>query len=138
MKAVDDATVVFTLEKPSALYLPSLVRLYVLNEALVKQNTKSEGPYGDNGDYGTEWLQTHDAGSGAYMVKEFPLEQYLLMEKNNAWWGKFNANAPDEVRFIGTTEAVTVRTLLCKQGARDHRSVAVLRGIPGTGKDRWR
>jgi len=112
VKAVDDATVEFTLEKASALFLPSMVRMYVLNEALVKQNTKADGPYAENGDYGTEWLQTHDAGSGPYEVEEFPLEQYLLMEKNNDWWGEFNPNAPDEVRFIGTTEAVTVRTLM--------------------------
>jgi peptide/nickel transport system substrate-binding protein len=46
------------------------------------------------------------------MVKEFPLEQYLLMEKNTGWWGTFHPNAADQVRFIGTTEAVTVRTLM--------------------------
>jgi peptide/nickel transport system substrate-binding protein len=46
------------------------------------------------------------------MVKEFPLEQYLLMEKFTDWWGQFHPNAPDEVRFIGTTEAVTVRSLM--------------------------
>lgn len=112
VKATDDATVVFTLEQPSALFLPSLVRLYVASEAQVKQNTKKDGPYGENGDYGKEWLQTHDAGSGPYKVKEFPLEQYLLMEKFSDWWGKFNPNAPEEVRFIGTTEAVTVRSLM--------------------------
>lgn len=110
--AKDDATVEIKLKAPSALFLPSLVRLYVVSEALVKKNTKAEGAYATNGDYGTEWLQTHDAGSGPYMVKEFPLEQYLLMEKNPNWWGKFSANAPDEVRFIGTTEPVTVRTLM--------------------------
>jgi len=42
--AVDDATVEFKLKRATALFLPSLVRLYVLNEALVKQNTKAEGP----------------------------------------------------------------------------------------------
>jgi peptide/nickel transport system substrate-binding protein len=110
--APDDNTVVFTLNQPSALFLPSLVRLYVVNQALVQKNVKPSGPYGDNGDYATEWLQTHDAGSGPYMVEEFPLEQYLLMSKFTGWWGKFADNAPDEVRFIGTTEAVTVRTLL--------------------------
>jgi peptide/nickel transport system substrate-binding protein len=110
--APDDSTVVINIEKPSALFLPSLVRLYVASESIVKANTKTEGPYGDNGDYGKEWLQTHDAGSGPYMVKEFPLEQYLLMEKFTDWWGKFNPNAPDEARFIGTTEAVTIRTLM--------------------------
>ncbi len=110
--APDDSTVVFTLAKPSALFLPSLVRLYVAEESLVKQNTNNQGAYGANGDYGTAWLQTHDAGSGPYMVQEFPLEQYLLMQKNTKWWVKFAANAPDQVRFIGTTEGVTVRTLM--------------------------
>src|SRR4030066_329799 len=112
VSASDDSTVVITVEKPSSLFLPSLVRLYVASEAIVKANTKAEGPYAENGDYGKEWLQTHDAGSGPYMVKEFPLEQYLLMEKFNDWWGEFNPKAPDEVRFIGTTEAVTIRTLM--------------------------
>jgi peptide/nickel transport system substrate-binding protein len=112
VSAPDDSTVVITIEKPSALFLPSLVRLYIASETIVKANTKAEGPYAENGDYGKEWLQTHDAGSGPYMVKEFPLEQYLLMEKFTDWWGKFNPNAPDEARFIGTTEAVTIRTLM--------------------------
>jgi len=112
IKALDDYTVEITLDQPSALFLPSLVRLYVANEELVRQNTKPDGPYGENGDYGKEWLQTNDAASGPYKVKEFPLEQYLLMEKFTDWWGEFNPNAPDEVRFIGTTEAVTVRSLM--------------------------
>ncbi|MDH7487502.1 MAG: ABC transporter substrate-binding protein [Anaerolineae bacterium] len=110
--ALDDYTVEFKVTQASALFLPSLVRLYVANEDLVRQNTKAEGPYGENGDYGKEWLQTHDAGSGPYKIKEFPLEQYVLMEKFPDWWGKFNPNAPDEARFIITTEAVTVRSLL--------------------------
>ncbi len=110
--APDDSTVEIKVEQPSALFLPSLVRLYIASEAIVKANTKAEGPYAENGDYGKEWLQTHDAGSGPYMVKEFPLEQYLLMEKFNDWWGEFNPKAPDEVRFLGTTEAVTIRTLM--------------------------
>jgi peptide/nickel transport system substrate-binding protein len=112
VKAVDDYTIEFKLNKATALFLPSLVRLYVLNEKLVRSNTKADGPYGADGDFGKEWLQTNDAGSGPYTVKEFPLEQYLLMEKNGDWWGTFNAKAPDEVRFIGTTEAVTIRSLM--------------------------
>lgn len=110
--APDDATVVFTLSNPSALFLPSLVRLFVLEEALVRENIKADGPYGEFGDFAKEWLQTHDAGSGPYKVKEFPLEQYLLMEKNADWWGKFAEGAPEEVRFIGTTEAATIRSML--------------------------
>jgi len=112
---VDDYTVEFKLGNPSGLFLPSLLRLYVANEELVKANTAAEGPYGENGDYGKDWLLTHDAGSGPYTVKEFPLEEFLLMERNEDWWGEFAANAPDQVRFIGTTEGVTIRTLMANQ-----------------------
>ena len=94
MKAVDDFTVEISINQASALFLPSLVRLYVVNEAQVRANTKADGPYADNGDYGKEYLQTNDAGSGPYKVKEFPLEQYLLMEKFADWWGEFNPNTP--------------------------------------------
>ena len=112
--APDDYTVEFTLERPSGLFVPSLVRLYIANEDLVRENTLAEGPYGDEGDYGREWLLTHDAGSGPYKVVEFPLEEYLLMEKFEEWWNAdaFHPNAPDDVRFIATTETATVRALM--------------------------
>jgi peptide/nickel transport system substrate-binding protein len=84
----------------------------VLNEDLVRANTKATGPYGEEGDYGQEYLLTNDAGSGAYKIVEFPLEQYVLMEKFTDWWGEFVENAPDQFRMIGTTEAATIRTLM--------------------------
>ena len=59
-----------------------------------RKNTKAAGPYGENGDYGKEWLQTHDAGSGPYMVKEFPLEQYLLMQKIQRLVGQVQPQGP--------------------------------------------
>jgi peptide/nickel transport system substrate-binding protein len=112
--AVDDYTVEFKLERPSGLFVPSLVRLYIANEDLVRTNTLPEGPYGDEGDYGKEWLLTHDAGSGPYEVVEFPLEEYLLMKKFGDWWNaaSFRPNAPDQVKFIATTETATVRALM--------------------------
>ncbi len=112
---VDDYTVEFTLAEPSGLFLISLIRLYIVDEQQVMDNVVTPGPYGDNGDYGKEYLLTHDAGSGPYMVKEFPLEEYLLMEKYGDWFGTFAPNAPDEVRFIATTEAATVRTMMTRQ-----------------------
>jgi peptide/nickel transport system substrate-binding protein len=112
--AVDDYTVEFTLVEPSGLFLISLIRLYILDEQEVMDNI-AEGPYGDKGDYGKEYLLTHDAGSGPYTVKEFPLEEYLLMEKYDGWFGEFHENAPDVVRFIATTEAATVRTMMSRQ-----------------------
>jgi len=112
--APDDYTVQFKLAKPSGIFLISLVRLYIADEEEVMDNIVTPGPYGDNGDYGKEYLLTHDAGSGPYTVKEFPLEEYLLMEKYDDWFGEFHPNAPDEVKFIGTTEPATVRTLMSR------------------------
>lgn len=113
--AVDDYTVEFDLEEASGLFLPSLVRLYILNEDLVRENTVSDGAYGDAGDYGKTWLLTNDAGSGPYQVVEFQLEEFLQMEKYASWWGEFAENAPDTLRFIVTTEAATIRTLMSDQ-----------------------
>jgi peptide/nickel transport system substrate-binding protein len=113
--ALDDYTVEFTLTEPSGLFLTSLIRLYIADEEEVMDNVVTPGPYGDKGDYGKEYLLTHDAGSGPYKVKEFPLEEYLLMEKYDDWFGEFAPNAPDEVRFIATTEAATVRTMMSRQ-----------------------
>jgi peptide/nickel transport system substrate-binding protein len=112
--ALDDYTIQFKLGKPSGIFLISLVRLYIVDEEEVMANVAASGPYGDKGDYGKEWLLTHDAGSGPYKVKEFPLEEYLLMEKYDDWFGEFLPDAPDEVKFIGTTEPATVRTLMSR------------------------
>lgn len=112
---VDDYTVEFTLAQPSGLFLVSLCRLYILDEEEVMANVVTPGPYGDLGDYGKEYLLTHDAGSGPYLVKEFPLEEYVLMEKYDGWWGEFNENAPDELMNIATTEAATIRTMMSRQ-----------------------
>jgi peptide/nickel transport system substrate-binding protein len=114
-EALDDYTVEFTLAKPTGLFLISLIRLYIVDEEEVMANIVTPGPYGDNGDYGKEYLLTHDAGSGPYTVVEFPLEEYLLMEKYDDWWGEFGEDAPDEVRFIATTEAATIRTMMSRQ-----------------------
>jgi len=113
--AVDDYTVEFKLAEPSGLFLISLIRLYIADEQQVMDNVVTPGPYGDKGDFGKEYLLTSDAGSGPYKVKDFPLEEYLLMEKHADWHGTFAADAPDEVRFIATTEAATVRTLMSRQ-----------------------
>ena len=112
--AIDDYTVEFVLSEPSGVFVPSLVRLYVVNEDLVRENTLEEGSFGDNGDYGKDFLLTNDAGSGPYQVDEFRVAEELVMTRFDGWWNaeNFNANAADEVRFIGTTESATVRALM--------------------------
>jgi len=114
-EVVDDYTVRFHLSQPFGPFLTTLYRLYILNKDLVEKNIKRPGPYGDMGDYGKEFLLTHDAGSGPYMVKEFRVEEELVMVKNPNYWLSLDPETPDEVRFIGTTEPATIRTMMARR-----------------------
>jgi len=114
IKALEKYQVQFTLKQPFGPFLGALVRLYTLNKKQVMANIQ-DGLYGEFGDYGKGWLVTHDAGSGPYKVKEMKTEEYLLMEKFNDYWlGWENKDAPQYVKEFGTTEAITVRTLISR------------------------
>jgi len=114
-EAPDKYTVVFHLKEPFGPFLTTLFRLYIVNKNLVMANIEKPGPYGDMGEYGKQYLLTHDAGSGPYIVKEFPLEEYLLMIKNPNYWQPIDPYAPDEFRMIGTTQSITVRTMMSRR-----------------------
>jgi len=124
-EVVDEYTVRFHMAQPFGPFLINLPRLYILNKDCVMANIKTPGPYGEFGDYGKDYLLTHDCGSGPYKVKEMKTEEYLLMERFADYWAetaadapeqlKFKPNAPDEVKFIGTTQPVTVRTMMSRR-----------------------
>ena len=115
VKAADTHTVVFHLNKPFGPFLTTLYRLYILNKDLVMANIKKPGPYDDMGDYAKKFLITHDAGSGPYMVKEFKVEEKLVLTLNPDYWMPLDPNVPDEYVMIGAKESVTVRTLMARR-----------------------
>ncbi len=110
-EALDDYTLQFTLKSSFGPFVSTLQYFYVLNKDLVLEHL-GEGEFGELGDYGKEWLLTNDAGSGAYKVKSFVLEEKLVMEKFEDYWGEFADKAPDIIEMLATTEAITVRTML--------------------------
>jgi peptide/nickel transport system substrate-binding protein len=112
---IDDYTVQFKLAEPFGPFISTLYRLYIVNQKVVEANIKTPGPYGDLGDYAKQFLLTNDAGSGPYIVEEFRLEEELVMTKNPNYWLDIDEQAPDELRFIGTTEAATVRTMMSRK-----------------------
>jgi peptide/nickel transport system substrate-binding protein len=124
-EVLDDYTVQFKLSQPFGPFLITLPRLYILNEECVTEHIETPGPYGEFGDYGKDYLLTHDCGSGPYQVKEMRTEEFLVMEKVQDYWAqslsdvpdllKVQSNAPDEVKFIGTTEPVTIRTMMARR-----------------------
>lgn len=113
-KALDTYKVQFTLKKKFGPFLSTLVRLYVLNKDQVMANIQP-GPYGDMGDYGKEWLITHDAGSGPYMVTELKKQEYMYAVKFDDFWGGWEEDAPEAIKIIGTTAGPTVRTLMTRR-----------------------
>lgn len=113
--AVDKTHVRFTFDKPFGPFLNTLPRLYVLNKNLVTANTKPDGAYGENGDYGKDWLNAHDAGSGPYQVKEFKVNDSLVCDRFTDYWGGFDPNNPDQFKLIPDPEPVTCQTMLSRQ-----------------------
>jgi peptide/nickel transport system substrate-binding protein len=122
---VDKDTVDFVLDKPSAIFPETLALFFPVEKELVLANIKKPGSYGELGDYGEEWLGTHDAGTGPYMmVSHIPgqsLEAVRFPDYFEGWtndgWG------PDEVPierliFIMETDYTTLMTLL-KSGDLD-------------------
>ncbi len=110
--ATDDYTVKVTLKRPYGPFIATLMRVYVLDKNVVMQHIKKPGPYGDYGDYATNWLLTHDAGSGPYQVKEVVLEDHVYMTRFKDYWGPMVPNAADEIQMLALAQPATEKTLL--------------------------
>ncbi len=109
--APDDETVIMELNYTFGPFVSSLVRFYVVEEALVMDHIdKSVDTYGEYGDYGKTWMLTHDAGSGPYKTKEFKLEEYLIGEQFEDYFLGWEENAPKYFMLSNMNDPVAQRT----------------------------
>ncbi len=111
-EAVDAHTVRFTLSKPYAPFVASLLRLPIVDRALVMQNL-GEGE-GEMKDWGETYLSSNGAGTGAYTVTSHNPQEETVMAKNPAYFLGVGESAPDVVRLRYGLEAATVRTLIAR------------------------
>ncbi|MDA4121117.1 MAG: ABC transporter substrate-binding protein [Thaumarchaeota archaeon] len=111
--ATDTHTVVISLKKTFGPFLSAIVRLYVLDKSLVNQHIANQTA-GPNGDYGSTWLLTHDAGSGPYQMVSANLLSDMTFSAYANYWNGTNANQPQTVKFIGTSDPATVNALFSK------------------------
>ncbi|MEA1963917.1 MAG: ABC transporter substrate-binding protein [Candidatus Aerophobetes bacterium] len=120
--AVSKYVVDFILEKPNSVF-PEILKLFsVLNKDLVLKHIQP-GKYEEFGDYGEDWLMTHDAGSGPYiMVSHTPgerMEAKRFKEYFLGWesWGP-DTEPIERLIFIMESETATLIMLL-KSGRLD-------------------
>lgn len=121
VEAIDSHTVAFTLERPYAPFLAALVRLPIINKDRIIANLR-EGDFGDRGDYGRAFLESNDAGSGAYTVVSHNKQELTVLERVDDYWLPFAENAPDEVRMRYSLEPATLRALM-ERGEHDVSSM---------------
>lgn len=109
--ATDAWTVVFTLSRPFAPFLSALIRFWIVDSTTVIAHEVS-GNYGANGDYAMGWLDTHDAGSGPFTVKENSPEAFLDMLYFPNYWGTVAPLHPTELYVIAEPTSTTEQSMM--------------------------
>lgn len=137
--APDTTTVVMKLENTFGPFIATLVRLMVVEEALVtKHYDKNVDTYGSKGDYGKGWMLTNDAGSGPYKTKECKLDEYYLGERFDDYFLGWQTGAPQYFRISGMTDPVAVRTAIAnkeleitdnRQPLENYETMATMEGV---------
>ncbi len=110
-EVVDDYTVAFHLNKPYGPFLATLVQLFVVNKDLLMEN-KQEGDYGEFGDYGMEFLNHQDAGSGPYWVETYEPGVKTVFRKFDDYWGGWEPGQVDKATFLIVSEMATQKLML--------------------------
>jgi peptide/nickel transport system substrate-binding protein len=118
--AVDEHTVKFKLDRVHSPFLATLVLLFIVDKKAVMKN-KTNGKFGDRGDYGQKYLNSNDAGSGAYSLKSFERQAQITFSKYDDYWKGWGNNPFKEIQVRVITKDPTVRSLM-KSGELDMTS----------------
>jgi peptide/nickel transport system substrate-binding protein len=99
-RAVDDYTVEFKLQKPSAIFLAVIPEIHIVNEELVRANEV-------DGDWGATWVSTNDAGSGAYVLSQFDPSIGFVGERFPDHFMGWGDKYIDAIEFRGVADTNT-------------------------------
>lgn len=117
VEVVDETTVKMTTKTVFAPFPYTLPFLYIVNKDQIEQHAKSDGNFGEHGDYGTAWLENNDAGSGPYKLSERNRKRDITLDKSDNWWGSFpEGNGYESVTTEMVQETATAAGKM-KEGA---------------------
>lgn len=105
VKVLDDYTIEVRLNFPYAPFVGTLPWLYILNEKQVRANEKG-------GDYGREWLRTHDAGSGPFTIESYQGGQKIVYRRFPGYWREWSEKFLDGWIYEISNESSTLRLRL--------------------------
>lgn len=109
--ALDEKTVEFELDRVHSPFLATLVLLFITDKKTVMAQAK-DGDFGERGDYGQEWLNSHDAGSGAYTLQNFERQASISFSRYEDYWKGWHDSPFETVQIRIITKDPTVRSLM--------------------------
>ncbi|MFV2043479.1 MAG: ABC transporter substrate-binding protein [Anaerolineales bacterium] len=109
--AVDEYTVQFNLNEPYGPFMATLVQFFIVNKDLLVAN-QQDGEYGEFGDYGQEFLNRQDAGSGPYYVSVYEPGTKTVFTAFEDYWGGWEAGQVTEATFLIVSELATQKLML--------------------------
>ena len=118
VEKLDKYTARANLTMSSPLFAFGMPLIFVLSSKTIEANIKTDGPYGDKGDYATEWIQTHDAGAGPYAMKERVIGDHVSWVRWPQYWGGWRHRYFDEGVYKIVHEAAT-QVQMIKAGEAD-------------------
>ena len=107
VEATDSSTVVFTLSSPFAPFLATLVRMPIVDMAVVKANEV-------DGDWASTWMSQNSAGSGPYVITSHDPQTETLLAYEADYFMDPVEGYPETVRFRYGLEPATVRALMSR------------------------
>jgi peptide/nickel transport system substrate-binding protein len=110
-EAVDDYTVAFHLNEVYGPFIATLTQFFVANKDLLIANQQA-GDYGEFGDYGQEFLNHQDAGSGPYWVEVYEPGTKTVFRKFDDYWGGWEPNQVTKATFLIVSELATQKLML--------------------------
>jgi peptide/nickel transport system substrate-binding protein len=107
VEPIDAFTVNVSLKKRFAPFLAALARVAIVNADKIMANT-------EDGDYGSTFLSSNDAGSGSYRVVSHNPRELTLMQRFDNHYQSFTPQAPELVRLKYSMAVPTVRALMAR------------------------
>ncbi|GGS83368.1 ABC transporter substrate-binding protein [Nonomuraea spiralis] len=99
-KVVDDTHVTITFTRPSVSFLAGLSYLYIVDSKVVRSN--------EGADDAQQWLATHDAGSGPYVLSGYKANQEVGLSRYDKYWDT-DARRPQNVVLRMMNESSLLR-----------------------------